>query len=92
MHAENIQLHSDIDTHKLRQNALIDELAMMISCLKEKEIEEQIEAFRLKMQNKNSDDDDDDQSLIARQFEGNQFLLFLIYNTYIPFKNKQRMK
>lgn len=68
------QLQSEIDEYKSRQNILIDELAMMISCFKEKEVEEKAQD-RLKMLQKNNgneaeySDNFDSQSLIARRFE-----------------------
>ncbi|KAI1722496.1 golgi-body localization protein [Ditylenchus destructor] len=64
LNAENVQLQAEIDEHKSRQNKLIDELAMMISVFREKEVEEQTEAYRMKMLH-----EDDDHSLIARRFE-----------------------
>uniref|UniRef100_A0A915DFC7 BLTP2/FMP27/Hobbit C-terminal domain-containing protein n=1 Tax=Ditylenchus dipsaci TaxID=166011 RepID=A0A915DFC7_9BILA len=64
LHSENTHLQAEIEEHKLKQNELIDDLAMMISCFKEKEVEEQAEAHRLKMLH-----EDEDQSLIARRFE-----------------------
>jgi hypothetical protein len=60
---------------------LIDELAMMISCYKEKEVEEQVERLKIEQwrqhharggNNEDGDDEDEQKSFIARQFEGEQ--------------------
>uniref|UniRef100_A0A914CAF4 FMP27/BLTP2/Hobbit GFWDK motif-containing RBG unit domain-containing protein n=1 Tax=Acrobeloides nanus TaxID=290746 RepID=A0A914CAF4_9BILA len=61
---ENKFLQTEIDESKARQIALIEELAMTISCFKEKEMEHQSEIHRRKMLQ-----EDEDQSLIARRFE-----------------------
>lgn len=69
------QLQAEIDEYKSRQNTLVDELAMMISCFKEKEVEEKALEYRLKMLQQCNEneaenfDNFDSQSLIARRFE-----------------------
>jgi len=63
LHNENTQLQSEIDEHKAKQSACIDELAIMISVFQEK----QLEAHRLRMLERNIDLDE--QPLIARRFE-----------------------
>ena len=57
-------LKKEIEDSKARQLALIDELAMTISCFKEREMEERSELHRL-----HALQHDDEQSLIARRFE-----------------------
>uniref|UniRef100_A0A183BLI9 Fmp27_GFWDK domain-containing protein n=1 Tax=Globodera pallida TaxID=36090 RepID=A0A183BLI9_GLOPA len=76
MDSESVQLQHDIDEYKQRQNALIDELAMMVSCYKELTIMEQTEQFKndlLRQQHEQgrSEEDEEEQKaeLIARRFE-----------------------
>ena len=77
MENENKQLQTEIDEYKQRQNVLIDELAMMISCYKEKEVEEQVEKFKIELWRQYHErggvedgEEDEQKSFIARQFEG----------------------
>lgn len=68
------QLQAEIDEYKNRQNLLIDNLAMMISCFKEKEVEEKAHEHRLKIlqQQRNNESESENfstQPLIARRFE-----------------------
>ncbi|KAL3069292.1 hypothetical protein niasHS_018017 [Heterodera schachtii] len=78
MEAERVQLQRDIDEYKQRQNALIDELAMMISCYKELAVMEQTEQFKNELlrqqheQGRSEEGEDEDEQkaeLIARRFE-----------------------
>lgn len=69
-------MEAEIDDYKQRLSILGDDLAMWISCFKEKEVEAQAQAYRLKMllQQHNNEDDKQQQnsqenSLIARRFE-----------------------
>uniref|UniRef100_A0A1I8C1G7 Fmp27_GFWDK domain-containing protein n=1 Tax=Meloidogyne hapla TaxID=6305 RepID=A0A1I8C1G7_MELHA len=70
--AENNQLQTDIDEYKQRQNLLIDELVMMISCYKEKEVEEQAQKFINHLRSVGSEEvygDDEQKPFISRLFE-----------------------
>ena len=64
---DNEQFERSLEVYKAQQNSLIDELATMISCLKEKEVEDQIE---VRLKQLKSAPDDEDESTIARKFEG----------------------
>nr|CAD2181689.1 unnamed protein product [Meloidogyne enterolobii] len=68
---ENNQLQTDIDEYKQRQNLLIDELVMMISCYKEKEVEERAQKFitQLRVGSEEVYGDDEQKPFISRLFE-----------------------
>ncbi|KAF7637478.1 Fmp27_GFWDK domain-containing protein [Meloidogyne graminicola] len=69
---ENKQLQIDIDEYKQRQNLLIDELVMMISCYKEKEVEERAQKFITQLRSvgcEEIDCDEDQKPFISRLFE-----------------------
>jgi len=75
---ENNQLQTDIDEYKQRQNLLIDELVMMISCYKEKEVEERAQKFitQLRVGSEEVYGDDEQKPFISRLFEGNFIEIF----------------